>query len=296
MVGFLFSGWPGFRVGGKVGRLEDVLCGRVQGQCRATRRVLMCSEGGGGEEGEEVVPDLSEDWRKFRAKLIAFEKSEKLEETSEAVLPSRWAHEVTSVELGCVLVASPSHFNDDQQYFAQTVIFITHHDEDGTCGVILNRPLTSRLSSVKFSAGSGGEGQALAEVFKESALYLGGPVGVDQLILLHDCEEITGSVKVVDGIYSGGLGNAMQRVRSGQLDPTRFRFFCGYAGWTKEQLNDEIKKGIWYVAASSNDVITNQCIQLPRPLWRQVLDLMGGKYADIARRLDELDGGKFRSK
>ena len=70
--------------------------------------------------------------------------------------------------------------------------------------------------------------------------------------------------------------------------------FCFYqAGWGSGQLEDEVEKGVWFVAAGSPDIVTQQCINLRRPLWRQVLDHMEGKYKDIARRLDELDGGKY---
>lgn len=38
-----------------------------------------------------------------------------------------------------------------------------------------------------------------------------------------------------------------------------------------------------YTAASSRAVVLRQCIQLPMPLWRECLTLMGGKHAEAAR-------------
>jgi hypothetical protein len=30
-------------------------------------------------------------------------------------------------------------------------------------------------------------------------------------------------------------------------------------------------------------VIVKQCLQLPKPLWMEVMELMGGEYAELAR-------------
>lgn len=275
-------------VGGIGGRWE--VAGRRGAKCVEVKR---SSKGDGRKrsvvkckEEDEVLQGATADWRKFRAQLIASERKHKLE--------SRWAHEVSTVEKGCILVASPSYFNDEQEYFAQTVVFVLEHCEHGSVGVILNRPLAHRFEEVQLASGTSDVTWTLRNAFRESALYLGGPVGMDKLLVLHDCDDVEGADQIVPGIYSGGLESILQQAKHGKVDTKRFRFFCGYSGWNYEQLEEEVRQGVWIVAASSNDVMTDHCIQLPRPLWRQVLDLMGGKFADISSRLDELDGGKYK--
>jgi len=46
---------------------------------------------------------------------------------------------------------------------------------------------------------------------------------------------------------------------------------------------------VWFCAAGSRDIATSQCIKLKRPLWRQVLDLMGGRFAEISKAFDAMD-------
>ncbi|KAJ8904970.1 hypothetical protein NDN08_001482 [Rhodosorus marinus] len=254
----MFAFASGF-VGGQIGRAPQV---RSRGQARGLvgrdrRVVLKCEAGDGAETGDGAGVESKDDWRSFRARLVAQEKSGR----DDARLPSRWAHEVSAVEKGCILVASPYFFNDSQEYFAQTVVFILEHGESGSCGVVLNRPL--RRSEIKITGNIEGDG-------------------------------LEGNTEVVKDVFVGGVPGAIQLAKKGQLDPNRLRFFYGYAGWEKNQLEEEVKEGAWFVAVTSNDVVTDHCIQLPRPLWRQVLDLMGGKYAAISSKMDELDGGRFR--
>mmetsp|Transcript_9079 Transcript_9079/g.39953 ORF Transcript_9079/g.39953 Transcript_9079/m.39953 type:complete len:287 (-) Transcript_9079:775-1635(-) len=285
----MFAFASGF-VGGQIGRAPQV---RSRGQRRGLvgrdrRAVVTCEAGDGAETGDGAGVESKDDWRSFRARLVAQEKSGR----DDARLPSRWAHEVSAVEKGCILVASPYFFNNSQEYFAQTVVFILEHGESGSCGVVLNRPL--RRSEIKITGKIEGDGKIIADLLGRSPVYLGGPVGASNIIVLHDYPGLEGNTEVVKDVFIGGVPGAIQLAKKGQLDPNRLRFFYGYAGWQKNQLEQEVKEGAWFVAVTSNDVVTDHCIQLPRPLWRQVLDLMGGKYAAISSKMDELDGGRYR--
>ena len=39
-----------------------------------------------------------------------------------------------------------------------------------------------------------------------------------------------------------------------------------------------------YTAACSRSLVLKQCLQLPVPLWKEILELMGGQYAQVARK------------
>src|SRR3954453_1821432 len=73
---------------------------------------------------------------------------------------------------GSLLVAHPNMLDPN---FRRTVLFISAHDpEDGALGVILNRPLDKHVSDLVNDETP----EALAEV----PVYLGGPVGRNQLM------------------------------------------------------------------------------------------------------------------
>ena len=60
----------------------------------------------------------------------------------------RWAHPLVRPELGCLIVANENLFTQQQQYFYRAVILVIQHDQDGTVGLILNRPTTFAMGDL----------------------------------------------------------------------------------------------------------------------------------------------------
>ncbi|KAG0569346.1 hypothetical protein KC19_6G084100 [Ceratodon purpureus] len=56
------------------------------------------------------------------------------------------------------------------------------------------------------------------------------------------------------------------------------------AGWGPGQLEQEVEATVWYLTSCSKRFVLNQCIQLPKPLWNEVMEHMGPPYSDILRR------------
>jgi putative AlgH/UPF0301 family transcriptional regulator len=238
----------------------------------------------GDPDPSDSDPKVSTDWRLFRAKLVEKEalpvmSVPSMEKVNTESAKDRgdgsglWAHRVSHVEPGCLLVARPESFaGDSDAYFAEAVIFIMNHGENGTLGLVLNKRMALSLASVPSDTSSPlGETfhLAKAEIFSNSSLYNGGPMGLDGLMVLHNKKGIPDAVEIIDGVYSGGLLGAMDAVRSGELVLSRLRFFAGYSGWMSGQLEQEIADGVWLVAASSPEYVTGyQDIgQDGLPLW-----------------------------
>lgn len=57
----------------------------------------------------------------------------------------------------------------------------------------------------------------------------------------------------------------------------------GHASYEPHLLHGACSAPRRYTAASSRAVVLRQCIQLPTPLWRECLTLIGGKHAEEAR-------------
>ena len=66
----------------------------------------------------------------------------------------------------------------------------------------------------------------------------------------------------------------------------RIHLLTGFvgAGWGPGQLEQEVEAGVWYLASCSKRFVLKQCIQLPKPLWNEVMEHMGPPYSDISRR------------
>lgn len=204
---------------------------------------------GSGDEKREIpdympVADSETDWRKFRAELIAASSKKATEAgAAESVKDLRdvmrefeadgeWAHHIKAVEPGCLLVAHPLLFAENQTHFYRSVVLIfMHDDERGTAGLILNNPTIHNIGGV---AGA----EALSPTFKDSTLYLGGDVGINTLHVLHPYGTIQESREVVRGVYIGGLQDSVRLVDEGRANPEDFKWFGRYCGWAPGQVSD----------------------------------------------------------
>merc|ERR1712065_46093 len=79
-------------------------------------------------------------------------------------------------------------------YFKRSVVLLCDHSDEGSFGVIMNKPLSVKLNEV-------------VKDFPDFAapIYLGGPVQNDSLFFLHTIgDKIEGSVEVINGLFWGG--------------------------------------------------------------------------------------------
>lgn len=222
------------------------------------------------------------DWRSFRARLVQTEKS-----NYSAAKPSseEWAHEVPFVEAGCLLIASPEHFVGEHacSFFANSVVLVlTHGGGKGTVGVILNRPVAAAFSEPRLRG---------AMAAAAAPLYLGGPVALDSLLAVHDDESLPGAVRVVDGVATSAVAEALSRMEHGQMDADRCKFFCGYSGWSPGQLQEEVDSGVWYACASCTKLVKGGEHNKNESLVKKLLTLMGGRFTEIGERLDDKSSG-----
>eukprot|EP00227_Mantoniella_beaufortii_P015131 CAMPEP_0197596210 /NCGR_PEP_ID=MMETSP1326-20131121/24570_1 /TAXON_ID=1155430 /ORGANISM="Genus nov. species nov., Strain RCC2288" /LENGTH=451 /DNA_ID=CAMNT_0043162673 /DNA_START=49 /DNA_END=1401 /DNA_ORIENTATION=+ len=253
------------------------------------------------DDMDAVAPALEVDWREFRAKLISQEAVEAgtavpltAAQSDELVLSASgenlellraqnpklaagkpWAHTIAAPEKGCLLLAAEDEFKLGQQYFHQSVILLLEQNEKGSMGVILNRPTTYNMGYVS------GDNKG---PFAKNALYFGGDVGDGTVSFLHGCEQIKGSAEVLPGVFLGGYDSACELVATGDAVPAEFKFFARYCGWAPGQLEAECSRGVWYPVACSKELALKQVIQLPKPLWREVLELCGGEAAAASLR------------
>jgi putative transcriptional regulator len=244
---------------------------------------------------DDVAPALEGDWRDFRARLVSMEsgagsstdEEEKVEEASGPNLEllreqnpalaaeKPWAHVIGAPERGCLLVARGDNFTQGQQYFHQAVILMLEHNEKGSMGVILNRPTQYSMGYV-----SGDE----SGPFAQNALYFGGDVGDGTVSFLHGSSSVTGSVEVSAGVFLGGYESACELVKTGEVEANDCKFFARYCGWGPGQLQSECERGVWYPVACSKQIALKQVIQLPKPLWREVSELVGGDVGYESRK------------
>ena len=172
--------------------------------------------------------------------------------------------ELSNPSQGKLLVSEP--FLKDY-YFKRSVILLAEHGDDGSFGLIINKPIDIRINDV------------FSEFPKfDSKVYLGGPVKPDNLFMLHTVgDKIDGSVEIMKGLYWGGNIDTLKGlIINEEVEPDQFRFFVGYAGWQPKQLDKELQEHSWLVIKPELNQILGAS---PESLWKSVLMDLGKDYA-----------------
>jgi putative transcriptional regulator len=169
----------------------------------------------------------------------------------------------TKPKQGSILISEPS-LRDF--YFRQSVILLAEHNEEGTFGVIINKPIEARLKDIL----KGFSGYNLP-------VYLGGPVKTDSIFYIHTREDVAEGLPIMQGLYWGGDLNAIKEMLKKKImSPSEIRFFVGYSGWSPNQLDRELREKSWVLSQTTvKEVINDQ----PESLWSNYLKNMGQDYA-----------------
>jgi putative transcriptional regulator len=182
-----------------------------------------------------------------------------------------WSYEFEKekeITAGKLLLSEPFMFDEN---FKRTVVLVCEHTEDnGTVGLILNKPINLRLNDI-------------VEGFPpfHGKVFLGGPVGTDTLQFLHRVGDfIENSIQLADDLYWGGDFEQVKGMMSrNEIHPNHIRFFLGYSGWASGQLTDELKENSWIIANAYSRYIFDADNE---KLWRTAMREMGGIYHTMA--------------
>jgi putative transcriptional regulator len=164
---------------------------------------------------------------------------------------------------GTILISEP--FSNDA-YFKRSVVLLTLNDEEGSVGFILNKNVEIPLIDI------------FGEDFKmDASVSIGGPVSIDRIDYLHTLgNKIPDSKHIIGDIFWGGNFDAvMKLMRMNDVRKDQIRFFLGYSGWSKGQLNTEIDNKYWLVSNADQKTIMAK----DDNYWRSTLQRMGKNYS-----------------
>ncbi len=197
---------------------------------------------------------------------------------ASASLTHDWVMEDESLS-GRLLAATPLLGDPN---FRRTVVLIVEDDkEEGTLGVVLNRPTEVPLDQVLESW--------TALVSGPPVVFRGGPISPNSALALampHGTAEPLGWRSLPGEALKSRLGlvdlGAPPELLADGI--SSMRVFAGYAGWGAGQLRDEIEEGAWYVLPGNPD---DAFAAEPERLWEQVLRRQGGELAIVATYPDD---------
>jgi len=165
---------------------------------------------------------------------------------------------------GKLLIAEPALTGDVS--FNRSVVLLAEHNEEGSVGFILNKPLEYDISDL------------VNEIDIPFKVYNGGPVEQDNLYFIHKVPHlIEGSIEISDGIYWGGdFEKTIQLINNLTITETDIRFFLGYSGWDSLQLDQELSSKSWVIVTNEyeSDIIEKSS----SAFWKEKMVELGGDY------------------
>ncbi|SFW18653.1 putative transcriptional regulator [Sinomicrobium oceani] len=165
---------------------------------------------------------------------------------------------------GHLLIAEPSIIGDVS--FNRSVVLLAAHNDEGSIGFILNKPLSFRLHEL------------VPEITRSFKIYNGGPVEQDNLYFIHRVPQlISNSIEISNGIYWGGDFDVLTvLLNDGTIKNSDIKFFLGYSGWDTLQLDKELQSNSWIV--SENTYKSKVIRKAASSFWKEKMVEFGGDY------------------
>lgn len=165
---------------------------------------------------------------------------------------------------GKILISEP--FLGDE-YFKRSVVLLAEHNNEGSFGLIINKPVDILLSDI-------------IKDFPtfDAPVYLGGPVNTNNLYFIHTLGDfLEDSLEISKGLYWGGdIELIKEMIVLNKISTSQIKFFVGYSGWVSKQLDGELARNSWLVANINAKTVMESD---PQELWDKALKTLGGDYS-----------------
>lgn len=168
---------------------------------------------------------------------------------------------------GALLISEPFL---REEYFHHAVIALIEYEFGATAmGIVMNHPTGYTLQSLI-------EG---IKIKTDIPVYCGGPVACDRLFFVHTLgkEIIPECSEIAPGLFISGDFSAMrQYINAGYPVEGYIRFFVGYSGWSRQQLDEELRSKVWAVAecSSYHSLLTGS----DDPFWHRYVRALGNDF------------------
>ncbi len=174
---------------------------------------------------------------------------------------------------GKILIASP--FAMEGNVFHKSLIYVIKHANEGSIGLIFNRPVRSALANNLFNKVDTDFNFDKLEL----NIHIGGPVEVERGFFLHSSEydknllfnpnqgelAVSSNVQILQDIATG-------------IGPKNSIFIVGYTGWGSGQLDFELANNLWIIADPDKELIFSEN---DSDKWTKALNIVGVSSNDF---------------
>jgi putative transcriptional regulator len=154
-----------------------------------------------------------------------------------------------SILVGKLLIAMPD-MSDPR--FANTVIYMCAHSDEGGMGLIINKP----QSEIKFAKLLKQMDIPVAAGVRDIKVHFGGPVESQRGFVLHsnDYASENGTLDVDDTFRMTATLEVLEDIGKGE-GPSISMMALGYAGWGPGQLEYEISQNGWLTCPPDEKIV-----------------------------------------
>lgn len=172
---------------------------------------------------------------------------------------------------GTLLIAPPKLKNN---FWYKSVIFLTEDHQNGSMGLILNK--RSQMSVSDFTEQLG------PRLNIPGFIYLGGPVNIKALTMLHSSEwECSNTMQVNKHFAISSAEELLVRLADGDA-PRQFRLLLGLCGWAPKQLMEELKgtpprdhSFSWLTSSADYEIVFENDL---RHQWHSAVERSGNEF------------------
>jgi putative transcriptional regulator len=162
---------------------------------------------------------------------------------------------------GQFLVAMPDMADER---FAESVIFLVGHSDDGAMGLVVNHQLENmRFADIldELDLGDPDAVIRLPDTIRDRAVMRGGPVERGRGFVLHSPDFISGNTyPVANEIYLTATLEILKAMAFGPA-PKASLFALGCCGWAPGQLEGEIGQNGWLTVPFSRELLFETPVQ-----------------------------------
>ncbi|MCL2524355.1 MAG: YqgE/AlgH family protein [Betaproteobacteria bacterium] len=173
------------------------------------------------------------------------------------------------------LIAMPAL---EDPYFANALVYICEHNENGALGIIVNRPIDLDLVGLLEKIDIKLERNAVGRL----PVYFGGPVQLDRGFVLH--RPLGGwqsTLTINDEVGLTSSRDVLVAVaETGQ--PAEILVTLGYSGWGAGQLENELAQNSWLTVPATAGILFDLPPEERLPAAMQNLGISFSQLSDVA--------------
>lgn len=149
-----------------------------------------------------------------------------------------------------LLIAMPSL---QDTFFERSVIYLCEHDEKGAMGIMINRPIGIDVNELLRQMQLDEEFDLVTSL--GSTVLIGGPVNPERGFVLHTPQSTwNNSQGLTDEIMLTTSRDVLNALGS-EAAPEQFIVALGYAGWSRNQLEQELADNTWLSIPATKELL-----------------------------------------